>query len=220
MAQKCAFRMPLCTSILPSTATSCLLEHSRLRGSEDCIVYADIQNSMIILFRSGSIQDKLKLVFKATKTHAFNLAKFATVYKVTMLLLRRMGSTPGKEGPYDTFVAGLLGGYLIFGQRSPRTGKISSVSQQIVIYVFARVVLAVAKMSVRPEMGLLKDQALRGKIEHNAWPVFAALSWASVMYMFRWYPDTIQSSLQSSMNYIYVQSDTWEDLRTLIWHNK
>lgn len=111
-------------------------------------------------------------------------------------------------------------GYLIFGGRSPRTGKISSVSQQIVIYVFARVVLAAAKLSIRPEMGLIKDQGLSNKIGHNAWPAFAALSWASVMYMFRWYPDTIQSSLQSSMNYIYVQSDTWEDLRTLIWHNK
>lgn len=65
---------------------------------------------MIFLFRSGSLDEKLKLIFKATRTHAQNLAKFATVYKVSMLLLKRMGSTPGKEGPYDTFVAGLLGG--------------------------------------------------------------------------------------------------------------
>ncbi len=44
-----------------------------------------------------------------------------------------MGSEPGKEGPYDTFFAGLLGGYLVFGRRSKR-GHISSVSKQIVIF--------------------------------------------------------------------------------------
>jgi hypothetical protein len=88
---------------------------------------------MIFLFRSGTVQDKLKLIFRATRTHAQNLAKYATVYKLTMLALKHMGSEPGKEGPYDTFFAGLLGGYLIFGRRSKR-GHVSSVSKQIVIF--------------------------------------------------------------------------------------
>ncbi|TAQ83589.1 hypothetical protein B7494_g8080 [Chlorociboria aeruginascens] len=82
-------------------------------------------NSMIFLFRSGTIREKLALIFRATRTHAQNLAKYATVYKLTMLVLKHMGSTPGKEGTYDTFLAGLLGGYLVFGRRSPR-GHISS----------------------------------------------------------------------------------------------
>lgn len=131
-----------------------------------------------------------------------------------------MGSTPGKEGPYDTFLSGLLGGYLVFGQRSPRSGKISSVSQQIVIYVFARVMLSIAKTAVQPEMGIVRNVELGKTISHNAWPLFAAMSWGSVMYMFRWHPDTIQSSLRNSMSYIYVQSDEWDSLRTFLWHNK
>src|SRR5689334_4802779 len=88
---------------------------------------------MIFMFRSGTVQEKLQLIFRATRTHAQNLAKYATVYKLTMLLLKHMGSEPGKEGPYDTFFAGLLGGYLVFGRRSKK-GHISSVSKQIVIF--------------------------------------------------------------------------------------
>ncbi|KLU81470.1 peroxisomal membrane protein 4 [Magnaporthiopsis poae ATCC 64411] len=99
---------------------------------------------MICLFRSGTVREKIGLVYRATRTHARNLAKFATIYKLTCLLLKHYGPTPGKEGPYDTLLAGMLGGYLVFGGRSRRTGKISSVNQQIVIYVFARVVLALA----------------------------------------------------------------------------
>lgn len=136
-----------------------------------------------------------------------------------MIALRRLGST-GKEGPYDTFLAGLMGGYVVFGQRNPRTGKVSGVSQQIVIYIFARVVLGLAKLSVEPNTGFVKNVQLSNKIKDNAWPVFAAMSWGTVMYVFRWHPESLQSSLRSSMSYIYVQSDHWDSLKTLVWHNK
>jgi hypothetical protein len=88
---------------------------------------------MIFLFRSGTVREKVGLILRATRTHAANLAKYATIYKATMLALKHMGSDPGKEGSLDTFIAGLLGGYLVFGRRSKR-GNISSVSKQIVIF--------------------------------------------------------------------------------------
>ncbi|KAH7410877.1 peroxisomal membrane protein-like protein [Cadophora sp. MPI-SDFR-AT-0126] len=174
---------------------------------------------MIFLFRSGTVREKLSLILRATKTHAQNLAKYATVYKLTMLALKHMGSEPGKEGLYDTFFAGLLGGYLVFGRRSKR-GHISSVSKQIVIFVFARVCLSLAELSIKPAVGIIKDPALSKRIGHDAWPVFAALSWGSVMWLFRWYPDTVQSGLRSSMDYIYVQSDHWDSLRNFLVYNK
>ncbi len=72
---------------------------------------------MVCLFRSGSIREKLHLVFKATQQHARNLASFAVVYKSAMLVLRLLNpARPGKEGPYDAFFAGLLGGYTVFGR--------------------------------------------------------------------------------------------------------
>lgn len=76
---------------------------------------------------------------------------------------------------------------------------------QIVIYVFARVMLAMAKLSIDPGVNPLSSPLTsnaRNKIRENAWPAFASLSWASVMYLYRWYPDSVQSSLRSSMKYM------------------
>lgn len=93
----------------------------------------DFWHRMIFLFRSGTVREKVSLIFKATRTHAQNLAKYATVYKLVMLVLKHMGNEPGVQGPNDTFFAGLMGGYLVFGRRSKK-GHVSSVSKQIVIF--------------------------------------------------------------------------------------
>lgn len=172
---------------------------------------------MVFLFRSGTIQEKIKLVYKATRQHAVNLAKFAFLYKASMLILGNMNG--GKEESTHSFIAGLFGGYLVFG-----AGKtaFNSVNQQIVIYIFARVVLATAKLIVTPTgdnslvgsqyggrtgrnvLGLNAKQLIR--IRENAWPIFASVSWASVMWLFRHHPDMLQPSLRSSMQYMYVET--------------
>ena len=126
------------------------------------------------------------------------------------MLLLRTSSPTGKERHYDSFLSGLLGGYVVFGRTIH-----NSVSQQIVIYVFARVCLALAKLAVQPKgvgkiegggggWGLLGEGETKHKIVKNGWPVFASLSWAMVMYVFRWHPETVQSSLRSSMSYMWV----------------
>ncbi|KAL8986997.1 MAG: hypothetical protein Q9177_003761, partial [Variospora cf. flavescens] len=158
------------------------------------------------------LQEKLGIILKATFQHARNLATFATVYKSVLLLLRTT-STKGTESSPHTFVAGLIGGYMVFGR-----GIQSSVNQQIVIYVFARVVLALARLSVQKGGAIPRD--LRERVTNNAWPVFAALSWASVMWLYRWHPETIQPSLKSSMKYIYVDSNHWDSFKTLLLRNK
>ncbi|KKK24226.1 hypothetical protein P175DRAFT_0496995 [Aspergillus ochraceoroseus IBT 24754] len=173
---------------------------------------------MIFLFRSGTVREKVKLVLKATRQHARNLATFALVYKSSLIVLRNINPAGvGKEGQYDSFFAGLLGGYAVFGRHK------SSITQQIVIYIFARVVLAYAKLAVQPNMhplsSLITPEA-RKQIEGNAWAVFASLSWAFVMYLFRWHPETLMSSLRSSMVYIYADSDHWDSFRNFLIHNK
>ncbi|CAK7208903.1 hypothetical protein SBRCBS47491_000255 [Sporothrix bragantina] len=174
---------------------------------------------MVFLFRSGTIREKTGLVLRATRHHASNLARFAIVYKTTCMVLKYLAD--GKEGTYDSFIGGLLGGYIVFGTRT-RSGKISSINMQIVIYVFARVILALAKLTVKPGVGLpiVSNPELSKTISHYAWPAFAAGSWAMVMHLFRYHDAEIQSSLRNSMSYIYVQSDHWDSLRTLLWHNK
>lgn len=82
---------------------------------------------------------------------------------------------------------------------------------QIVLYIFARVVLAAVKIPV-------KRQIIDAP--QHTYPVFAAVCWGLVMYLFKHDADTLQPSLRSSMQYIYKDSDSWNSLRTLIWHNK
>lgn len=113
-----------------------------------------------------------------------------------MLFLRTTSPT-GKEAAVHTFLAGLVGGYTVFGR-----GIQSSVNQQIVIYVFARAMLALAKLTVQEGRGMSQD--VRTKVTRNAWPAFASLSWGIIMWTYRWHPETIQPSLKSSMKYMYV----------------
>lgn len=142
------------------------------------------------------MREKLRLILKATGQHARNLAMYATVYKSSMLFLR-LTSADGKEAGAHTFLSGLIGGYAVFGR-----GYQSSVNQQIVIYVFARAMLALAKLTVQKETGFSK--VVRTRVTKNAWPLFASLSWGVIMWTYRWHPDTIQPSLKSSMKYMYV----------------
>lgn len=58
----------------------------------------------------------MKGIFLATRTHAFNLAKFVTIYKVFLLLQRKMNG--GKERDLDSLIAGGLGGWWVFGERT------------------------------------------------------------------------------------------------------
>jgi peroxisomal membrane protein 4 len=131
------------------------------------------------------------MIFKASYTHARNLATFVGLYKSCMYLLQRLNQ--GKQGYYDSFWAGLFGGYAVFGR-----GKQSSVNQQICIYVFARVVLGLAKLSVAKNVVPSFD----GRTQTAAWPIFASFSWALVMLLFKHHPETLQPSLRSSMQYL------------------
>lgn len=52
-------------------------------------------------------------MFNSTKQHARILATYVVVYKLAVMWLKN--SDTGDGGRYDTFIAGLLGGYLVFG---------------------------------------------------------------------------------------------------------
>jgi hypothetical protein len=68
------------------------------------------------LLERPSWQKKLNYVYKATKQHSLNLAKFVTIYKSTLLLQKLLANN--KPRKFDTFFAGLLGGWLVFGERN------------------------------------------------------------------------------------------------------
>jgi peroxisomal membrane protein 4 len=174
------------------------------------------------------IRHKLLQVLKATRQHARNLGLFSLIYKGTMLLLRRAGPAPdAKAGPgqqqqhrsADPFLAGLLAGYLVFGRSR------SAVAQQIVTYVFARAAIGLAKLAFASATSASAStsaagvrlggagagagaaaggDAVRELVARNAWPVFASVSWAAVMWLFVWHPEVVQPSMRSSMTYMCV----------------
>ena len=60
---------------------------------------------------------RLKTIYRATRQHALNLAKFVSLYKTLLLVQKKING--GKERSMDTFIAGLIGGYVVFGDRTP-----------------------------------------------------------------------------------------------------
>jgi hypothetical protein len=69
----------------------------------------------------------MKTVLRATKTHALNLAKFVSLYK-TLLLLQK-SANGGKERDSDSFIAGLIGGYIVFGERTAINEQVRDLAQ-------------------------------------------------------------------------------------------
>jgi hypothetical protein len=72
---------------------------------------------------------RAKSIFRATKQHALNLAKFVSIYKTLLLVQRK--SNGGKERSADTFIAGLIGGYLVFGERTAVNEQVCSPSHTV-----------------------------------------------------------------------------------------
>ncbi|RKP36533.1 Tim17/Tim22/Tim23/Pmp24 family-domain-containing protein [Dimargaris cristalligena] len=157
---------------------------------------------MTFLFRSGSLRNKVRLILQATRAHAQNLGSFVVIYKTLMLVQRYLAGQ--KEASYHAFLAGLVGGYVVFGENT-------NINNQIVMYLFSRVAIGLAKLAVT-----------RKVVEepHRPFPLFAALVWGLVMWLFRHEQSTIQPSLRASMQYLYVDSNQWQSLRNLLWHNK
>jgi len=75
-----------------------------------------LDRRLIFKLPMSSWKTRAKVIFRATKQHAFNLAKFVSLYK-TILLIQKQ-SNGGKERDIDTFIAGLVGGYFVFGERN------------------------------------------------------------------------------------------------------
>jgi peroxisomal membrane protein 4 len=75
-----------------------------------------LNDALCYFFLFCSWPSRLRTIFRATKTHALNLAKFVSLYKTLLLLQKRANG--GKERSWDTFIAGMLGGYVVFGERN------------------------------------------------------------------------------------------------------
>ncbi|PWN21411.1 peroxisomal membrane protein 4 [Microstroma glucosiphilum] len=162
---------------------------------------------MTFLFGRGTPREKFKFILTATRNHSFNLAKFASLYKFLMILLRRTNG--GKERSMDSFLAGLFGGWVIFGERT-------TVNEQIVLYSCARCVSALLPRASVPSSYPAKKPI---PTDAKSFEIFAALVWGSVMWLFENRRVNLNNGLVNSMDYLYVNAEHWDGLRNLVWHN-
>lgn len=157
---------------------------------------------MTLLFKRGPVMQMAKAIAWATYTHAKNLASFVFIYKGLMLLQEKV---VGHAASSHAFIAAVVGGYNVFGQNNP-------INMQINLYLLSRITLGLARLAV--ERGAVPTPS------GDPFPIFAALVWGIVLWLFEHEKHTLQPSLQSSMTYLYHDSNVFSSLRTWLWHNK
>lgn len=157
---------------------------------------------MTFLFRSGSLREKLKAILQATYTHSRNLAYFVFTYKGLMALQSRIQT---KKIPVHSFLAACVGGWLVFGENN-------NINSQINMYLLSRILFGLSRLAV--EKGYIPEP------KRDPFPLFAALVWGIVLWLFEYHRHTLQPSLQSSMTYLYDDSDVWHDVTDFLVYNK
>ena len=151
---------------------------------------------MTILFKKGTLREKITNIIELTFEHGKTLGFFAFCFKSLLCLLRRVKEIPDN---LRIFISGGTFGYLVFGNKT-------SVNYQIVLYLFSRVICGtsehLAKKGILPNI--------------NVYPLLSALVWSIVMFLFEDDPSILQNSLASSMQFLYKESDKdytkWTDL--------
>jgi hypothetical protein len=95
---------------------------SVVKGARNGIVYGckvRFPHALVMaaLFSHKPWPTRIHGILSATRQHALALAKFVSIYKVLLILQRRLNG--GTERDLDTFIAGGIGGWFVFGERTP-----------------------------------------------------------------------------------------------------
>uniref|UniRef100_A0A2K5Q8U6 Peroxisomal membrane protein 4 n=1 Tax=Cebus imitator TaxID=2715852 RepID=A0A2K5Q8U6_CEBIM len=159
--------------------------------------------AMLKGFRNGAVlREKLRAILQATYIHSRNLACFVFTYKGLCALQSRI---QGKTYQVHSFLAAFLGGFLVFGENN-------NINSQINMYVLSRVLFALSRLAV--EKGYIPEP------RWNPFPVLTAVLWGLVLWLFEYHRPTLQPSLQSSMTYLYEDSNVWHDISDFLIYNK
>lgn len=170
---------------------------------------------MQFIFKRGVPSSKrLDTVLKMARAHGTILAAYAAIYRVLLLILRKIHG----EKPVLEMICGAIAGCFVYGNWNPYFNH--AITHQITLFCGARVVLALGKITAFKLAKQWKESksekiAMRKSVQRHSWTVFATLTWGSVMYLHRYYPSFLQHGLESSMEFIYDDTD-WSDLRSLL----
>ena len=171
-----------------------------LKGARNGFVYASrvrFAHTLVmhLLFRSLSLREMISNIGSLTLQHASRLAALAFIYKFIVLLLTWW---IGQRRHWMAVPAGFAAGYSIFG-------KYDSLNQQIVLYLLSRAVTGVLTSANNRNI-------LPNPLGQQAFPLLAAASWATVMYLFESDRNSSNRSLVASQVYIFERSNQWSSL--------
>lgn len=162
---------------------------------------------MTVLFRPGPVKDMLNSIVSLTYTHTKNLAVFVGLYK-GLLALGRLAyqglgipvtaSIGQPVAPWHSFVAGGIGAWFVWADYN-------AVNFQIVLYLVSRVIMSAVRVAAT--RGMIPSPLLF-KFD-QVYPWLAVSVWACVMYLFENHRSTVHSSLASSMDFLYHDSNQW-----------
>ena len=103
-------------------------------------------------------------------------------------------NTPGlPEQPYHAFLAGAVGGYIVWG-------RYSGVNYQLVLYLTSRILVGCVKLASEKNIPPFSWKRLSFT---NTYPWAAAGIWGTVMMLFEEHPNVLDPSLRRSMDEIY-----------------
>lgn len=189
-----------------------------------CQVRAPHALVMTALWSRGPLKSMALRIFNATKQHGLGLGKFAFFYKAILLVLSKLNG--GVTAPWHTFVAGAVCGYHCWGDRS-------AVHVQVNMYILSRILsglihLLMERSDVVNRLTRNRPSSVAAGVEgstppstqNTAFRLYAGLIWGIVMFLFYCHPHVLQWSLQTSMQYIYKDSDEFTDAKSLLLYNK
>lgn len=79
------------------------------------------------------------------------------------------------------------------------------------MYLLSRILFGLTRLGM--EKGYIKDPKI------DTFPVFGAVVWAIVLWLFEYHPHTLQNSLRNSMTYLYHDSNNWTSIWDfLVWN--
>ena len=109
-------------------------------------------------------------------------------------------SEPGlPEKPYHAFLAGSVGGYIVWG-------RYSGVNYQLILYLASRIIVGCIKLASEKGIPPFSWKQLRF---NKTYPWAAAGIWGTVMMLFEEYPQVLHPSLRRSMDEIYRFSSSF-----------
>ena len=148
---------------------------------------------MSILFSHDPMQKRIKKILQNTYEHSSKLGSFVFIFKSLVCLLTKI---QGRPSPLNHAISGFFTG-LVWSKDTP-------VNTQISFYLFSRSL--VGNVKLLRKKGVIPACPW---LEKNSFCILTVICWGIVMYLFEAFPGKLQSSLVSSMDFLYHDSDQW-----------